>query len=152
VCSPADTMCLTPHGCPCDEYPTCQECLGQEKCTFCGKTRLCAEKTADFQCHDNDAINDIANCPACHSHETCDTCLLGFECGWCTKEKKCAGIHDTACAIKAHTCPLVPTDPKGGFDGGSFVGGIFLGAVLLAIIGGVVYFFVWRRRKGYQAM
>jgi len=51
----------------------------------------------------------------------------------------------------SHTCPIQEDKPKGGrFDGGSFVGGIFLGAVLLAIIGGVVYFFVRRRRQGYQ--
>jgi len=49
-----------------------------------------------------------------------------------------------------HICP--PIKPTGGFDAGSFVGGIFLGAVLVAIVGGVVYFLVWKRKKGYQAM
>jgi len=60
--------------------------------------------------------------------------------------------NDQNCAI-THTCPLVPTKPQKGFDAGSFVGGIFLGAVLLAMFGGGVYFFVWRKKnQGYQAM
>lgn len=142
-CEPLGGAACIILDCPCTDYRTCTECMAEKRCNFCLQDAICVEE--DTKCDGPTAHT----CPPCSSHKDCSKCNADFPCGWCKSKKSCVNYkEDTNCLIQ-HICDI-PSD--GGFDAGSFVGGIFLGAFLVAIVGGLVYFTIWRKKQGYQAV
>jgi len=121
-------------------------CLRDFDCYWCDDNASCLESPKSCN-----LLSHQCPFPQCTGKSNCTQCLSEFGCNWCEDGQGQCQFSTSNCSLLVHSCAsTTPSTRK--FDAASFFGGGVLGAALFAVVGGVIFYMVYQRKKKYEPL